>query len=263
MIEAYIASQTKPSFVAVAKALKLEQSFLDENNLNLIEKFLVSSQLLSKLSLSTHLDVVENIAKNSKLLPNDIQFKGFLTLGSLVYLSSFNSKLTSKAEQSLDLILNQTKQTVIKDTNTKLAFLESLKNTRHPTCFEEITKFNDFKSAKLQLSALKYFINSLNESFFDKELLNNLLSIVYDKNMRDELRIEALNIILDKYSDLLVANDSPLLENIFRKIFKEKEKKTSKEFVFFCQQLVWSKIKSNKQFRLNFHLILKYFKHAF
>jgi len=248
LIEAFIASQTEPSFIAVTKAFNLEKSPLDDKNVNFIEKFLVSSQLLSKLSTTTHLDVVENIAKNSKFLPNDIQTKGYLTLGSLVNLASFNATLKSRAEKSLDLIMKQTKQTAIKDTNTKLVFLESLKNTKHPKCFDEMKKLNEFKNAKLALSALKY-LNSLNESMFEKEFLNDLISILNDKKIRDELRIEALNIILDKFTDLLVADDSPLLENIFRKLFKEREKKTSKEFVYFCQQLIWNKIKSNQQFR--------------
>ena len=166
----------------------------------------------------------------SNQLSNHIKTQSFLTLGSLINLAAQNNL---QSDKSLDLLLNQNKQ-VTRDYNAKLTYLEALKNTKNEKCFKYVSKIEDFKnSAKLSLSILKYL---------------DLIIIFDDKKLREELRIEALIVILNKYTELLENNDSPLLENILRVLFIENSK-TTKEFKFFCQQLIWNKIQTNQQFR--------------
>lgn len=180
----------------------------------------------------------------SNQLSNHIKTQSFLTLGSLINLAAQNNL---QSDKSLDLLLNQNKQ-VTRDYNAKLTYLEALKNTKNEKCFKYVSKIEDFKnSAKLSLSILKY-LDSLSPNLLDINLLKDLIIIFDDKKLREELRIEALNVILNKYTELLANNDSPLLENILRVLFIENSK-TTKEFKFFCQQLIWNKIQTNQQFR--------------
>lgn len=180
----------------------------------------------------------------SNQLSNHIKTQSFLTMGSLINLAAQNNL---QSDKSLDLLLNQNKQ-VTRDYNAKLTYLEALKNTKNEKCFKYVSKIEDFKnSAKLSLSILKY-LDSLSQNLLDINLLKDLIIIFDDKKLREELRIEALNVILNKYTELLANNDSPLLENILRVLFIENSK-TTKEFKFFCQQLIWNKIQTNQQFR--------------
>ena len=125
--------------------------------------------------------------------------------------------------------------------------MESLKNTKLAN--EYLTNIDNFKSsAKLLLSSLKY-MDSLhdNEIFSNNDLLKNLTILFQDSKVKEELRLEILNLILDKYESAITFTDSPLLENILIKLFKNSDKTTT-EFKYYCQQLILNKIKSNPKF---------------
>lgn len=83
------------------------------------------------------------------------------------------------------------------------------------------------------------------------DLFEQFLKIFYndDKKYTEEVRLEALWIIVNTYMDLLESNDSPILENIIRTLFDSKLN-TTKEFLFFCQQLLLTKKHQNAQFKL-------------
>lgn len=69
-----------------------------------------------------------------------------------------------------------------------------------------------------------------------------------EKYYSEEVRLEAIWIIVSNYMDLLTPNDSPLLENIIGTLFDSKQN-TSREFLFFCQQLLLTKKHQNDQFK--------------
>lgn len=239
-MEAYLASQTDLGVDTVTNALDFNK--LNEKKTKLVEALLVSSSLLSKFSSSDLLfKSVDSIIKNSNRIPS-LRTQAYLTLGSLVNLASKNEIDYNK---SLELLLNQNNQN-IKDYNLRLVYLESLKNTKLANDY--LTRIYNFKnSAKLLLSALKYIDSINDERLLTSDLLRDLLIIFDDSSIKEELRVEALNLILDKYENSIAARDSPLLENILIKVFKQNDK-TSKEFKFFCQQLIWNKMKSNLEF---------------
>ncbi len=80
-------------------------------------------------------------------------------------------------------------------------------------------------------------------------MLENLLRTFYDSDQySEEVRIEALSMLMDKFTDLIVPEDSPILANLLITLFKPagQSKQPSKEFIHFCQQVVLNKMKENE-----------------
>ena len=80
-------------------------------------------------------------------------------------------------------------------------------------------------------------------------MLEKLLRTFYntEKYYSEEVRIEALSMIMDKFMFFLLAENSPTLENIF--IVLSENSKSTKEFIYFCQQIIFNKFKENSALR--------------
>jgi len=247
LIEAYIASQTESGLESVKKSLDIVNLIKKENKPKLIQTFLTSVSLLSKFSTPDLFNILESTISNKSI--TSINSQAHLALGSLVNLASTNNIYNDKIEKSFNYLIEKNNEKTLKDLNAKLVYMESLKNTRLLDSFDYVKNIENFKnSSKIILSILKYF-DSLDVSNFNESLLKDLLVIFFDNKMREEIRIETLGIILDKYSHLLSSIDSPILENILHKIFIQKDKSISKEFTYYCQQIIWNKSKSNQLFK--------------
>lgn len=81
-------------------------------------------------------------------------------------------------------------------------------------------------------------------------LLEKLLLIFYDSDNKytEEVRIKTLGLILGKFLPILRGSDSPILENILRSLYDEETQK-SKEFVHFCQKIIFNLMNKSDHFR--------------
>ena len=253
MIEAYASSLTKPALTALERELELNKLetkgfLLKEETADLIEHLLITSSLATHSSAELT-NILLNLLKNHKQIPiTDIKEKIVLTLGSLIHLEL--TKTPTRNENLIDEAIGK-----IIDSNhnlkssslpeSKLAYMEALKNSHHSKCFDYmIQQFEHLQSSPpLAMSALNFIDNS-RESLADS-VLAKLLVIFYNKKNSDESRLEALAVSLNRFEHLLIEKDSPILENILRSLFKAK----SKEFLFYGQQLLKNKINSNNKFR--------------
>jgi len=82
-------------------------------------------------------------------------------------------------------------------------------------------------------------------------MLEKLLRTFYDADKySEEVRIEALNMLMDKFMDFILPEDSPILTNILISLLKPKRQdKQSKELVKYCKKIVLNKMYENELFK--------------
>jgi hypothetical protein len=181
------------------------------------------------------------------------QNRAILAIGSLICLLPDVEK--KSVEETITTFINKVNNTKTDKNFVKECpiYLEALKNSKHPMCMNFMEKFWDLNSkisdsSRLTLTALNYLKTNYKPS--DQRLLHKLLAIFYDseKKYTEEVRIETLSLILDKFMPVINSNDSPILENIFRSLYDD-ESKPSKEFVHFCQRIIFNQMAKSLEFK--------------
>ena len=228
--------------------LKLnENESFDKAKAYLVDKMLIAGCYISHTILQEFFKFSMSIITLNRKVNNDLIESAYLAASSVVkvmraktphyeehvqqYLKTMQFKLNNCSdEQCRDFVLKAL-------TNTKLE--ESV-----AIFYSEIEKCNFSKTCGTSLIALQKFpINLL-----PKDSLNTLLSIFERKSNHSSaifIRIETLDVILNKYSDEVI--NSP---EIVRKIISEidssnRSPENNFEFSYFAFQIIMNNINSN------------------
>ena len=252
MIEIYLAAQTDASIKSLSMYLELNnlkdrESLFETKTSNLIQDMLLSASITPRTSQLLFDYVLKIFSDGQKISVMDIKEKSALTIGSLAYLMQIYGNIdinSKKLEDSLNLLIKQ--QEISKSDESKLIYFESLKNSQHHSILERLYNINfKINSTKIALSALKYLhkVEKLPQIW-----LRKLIEIFQNKESPEELRIEALELIFEKFNTEVVQNDSPILENIFYDLSDE-DSESSYEFDAFCIRLILNYMKNDPSFR--------------
>lgn len=252
LVQVILNAQTKPSMNALKSILDISSwsqvNGVSQQTVNVIEDLIVSSQLLTKSS-NEFLKIIMEIHDNHQTIPiPEIEARSILAVGSLLSLGTENY-----SEETYKKALNKITNKLFDFNKDYPVYMEALKNSNHHECFQTLVKtIKSTSSSKLTLAALQYIGQNIQRKQIGvpDDLFEQFLKIFYndDKKYTEEVRLEALWIIVNTYMDLLESNDSPILENIIRTLFDSKLN-TTKEFLFFCQQLLLTKKHQNAQFK--------------
>jgi hypothetical protein len=143
-----------------------------------------------------------------------------------------------------------------KNEDKRVVLIETLKNSGLE---ESLDAIKDADLCQNQTNACFYSLKALhnfNKEKFDQHLLNRLLYLFYDSRVSNELRLEALNLIFDKYDSILEEQNDVILENILVQILQEmRMKKPNKEFLFYAKRLLVDK--AAKSSHLKYIILLK------
>ena len=256
-VEAYLAALTDLSVETLSKLTRIKYLDTDDQPLSdylsqLLNSILISSSLSTRPSLKLLNEIIKVYNNENKMTVFDIKEKAALSYGSLVDLLYSNAETndSSYADNYLNQIKQQYNSCVFDDCRVKC--LQSLKNSKLDESFGLIqNRENCLGLNQTCLFALKSMDNFRKE-LFTADLLNRLLSIFFnfEGNVNSELRLEALNLVLDKYIEIVNNESSPILLNILLKLQEEslKERKND-EFRFYCQRLITQKMQNNPKFK--------------
>ncbi len=257
MIDSFLNAQSVSSLKALDSFFDLEN--LQKNVLKafLIEDVLLKSSLLTRSSSAQINFVLNFLSHNIKNSMKNLKDKAILTLGSLIHLETTEKQQNiSLINRALAEIIDLNKKELKSESNpeSKLNYMEALFNSKHNMSIEYVKNLDKFKkSSKQTLAALKYMSGFNDNQVSSENVLKQLLVIFYNfennKMISEESRIEALHILLEKFMQKINIIDSPILENIFRTLFIQKESLTTKEFRFYCQRLLLHKMNTNIDFK--------------
>lgn len=259
-IEVFSAANTDTTIDAIEETLDLHKSkkdqMVDIKNSKYINDFLISSSLVTKYNCNLYNLILETFTHNDKIPIIDIKDKVTLALGSMV--SLVKQKQNNKSEYSITKnflsTINQEMKSCSNE-NCKIKYVESIKNSKLsysvPELMESYKCLNSLKYKNLCVFFLKSMFNFRNEHFTG-EILKNLLIIFYNEEVSTDLRIESLNLILDKYMNVVESESeiSPVLLNIILTLKKSmKANKNADEFSYYAKRLLLQKAKNNIKLR--------------
>ena len=265
-IEVYIASESISALNNLVETFNInklseatENFYLDHKKSKQIEDILFASSLTDQNTIQLY-KIVSSIFKyTNKILSNELKIKSALTLGNLASLLEG----TSTEQSYLKLMTDNLEK--CETIECKTIFLESLENSKLKKSFEileaVLIKNCDVTSkGNLCYSILKSF-NSFDTIHFQSstQLFNRLLEIFHNhKNSYSmEIRIESLNILLDKYLQKIEETYMSNFLNILITLSKEKPNEHNKksEFLYYSFKLIEEKIKNFENFnKLVLHL---------
>jgi hypothetical protein len=247
-----VASQTNASIDAVVEALGLRATqmvndmFLDSKNEKHLDNLLISSALVTHTNIAL-LDDLFRLMKLEKNVPIlGIKEKASLALGALI--NSYDLSDDEKISEFVDMMVKWKQNERSED--KQVVLIETLKNSglekALDTIKEEDLCRNRTSTCLYSLKALGDF----NKQKFDQHLLNRLLYLFYDSSVSNELRLEALNLVFDKYDWISNEQNDVIFENILIQIQQEmRMKKPNKEFLFYAKRLLTDKAAKNSNLK--------------
>lgn len=232
LLEAYLSSGVDQALSSISKALNIDNLKTDDRLLNIkeskfIEEFLFSCSLMSHQSLKAN-QLIRIVNSNWNKLTNfDIKEKTMLALGS-------HSDQEFKFE-----IKNQTSQ--CKSESCKITLIESAKNSKSNLVEELVLNNINSNCSKqplvclISIKALDYLdIEKRNDIFY-------LLFEIFSTNSLDiGLRVEALNVLVDKYSSLLINSEAVFQNFMFTIQLEIKKYLKTNEFLIYTRKLIFN-----------------------
>lgn len=223
---------------------------------SLVEDYLLSGALTTRLN-DEQFKVIDLILEHShKFFSDQVKERAILALGSLV----------SKTNEPHYMFKMSKSLRNCKSDECRVVYLESLRNSKSRLALDTIVGFLDvfceLESSPSEIAcyqALKS-MNSFNSGLFlenENRLVATLLKIFYNKEKSSystETRIEALNILFDKYLTRVEESYSSTLLNILVTIKQEIESSNStlfqrNEFANYCIKLLNQKAKISPNLR--------------
>lgn len=245
LLEIYTAAQTTASLNSLSKNIGLDSNeiLIDSKKSKLIEEFLVSSSLTSHPDQEYYNKVLNILQNENKITIFDIKEKASLALGSLVYLLKQNEANFTK------LLLDRIK--LCSNQECILNVVESFRNSKIPQSFEVLSNLENCKNFSLVCVHSLKALNTFEQVYFDLKLFEQLLQIFYnfEELYPSEVRVEALNLIFNKYFEDLIESPSILLNILFTLQNRIYKLKSNDEFVYYSQRLINQKMKNNLEFR--------------
>ena len=209
-----------------------------------IQDFLASLSLTTKPSENLFY-LVKNLIENDNKIPDlESKEKAILTLGSLVYL--FKNDKSVIFTDYLDLINKESKN------RFNNIHLESLQNSKLDSSFDIIQK--QLENTNFTIATIKLLNNFKRSLFENQNVLDKLVKIFNREapyyNISNDIRAESLNLILDKYNNILSSSDTPILTNILLKLQNESyNDRNSDQFLYYAQRLILETMMSDPKLK--------------